>query len=271
MGNKNSFVLFKEYEEDFESLTDEQAGQVIKSNFALVNGKDIPELDGESAILFRIIRRQIQRTDEAYQEKCRKNTESIKKRWAAKKEIQANTNVYERIQTNTNDTNVKNVIHPDSDPDSDSDSEKKEESINTLSEKRRDIDEILDRWNTLPDPIPKTRKLVSGSKRQGMLNQRLEDYGKDTILDAIEMVRQSDFLCGKTSNWRITFDWFIAPNNFIKVIEGNYNNNGRDETKVLSPRDYLLNLISGGENDQTGNGTDPVYDSYLVSEQLYPS
>lgn len=267
MGNKNSFVLFKDYEEDFEALTDAQAGQVIKAIFALVNGKDIPELDGESAILFRIIRRQIQRTDEAYQEKCRKNTESIKKRWAAKKDIRTNTNEYERIGSNTN---VKNVIHPDPDPvpDPDPEHEKKEESINTLSEKRRDIDEILDRWNTLPDPIPKTRKLVSGSKRQGMLNQRLEDYGKDTILDAIEMVRQSDFLCGKTSNWRITFDWFIAPNNFIKVIEGNYNNSGRDASKVISPRDYLLNLISGGDDDEARDGTNPVYDSYIVSEQF---
>ena len=45
----------------------------------------------------------------------------------------------------------------------------------------------------------------------------------DTFLQAINNIRNSSFLKGQNNrNWTITFDWLIKPNNFIKVLEGNY-------------------------------------------------
>ena len=279
----NGFILFREYEEDFLALTNEQAGIVIKAIFAVENDHEPPEMDAECAMLFRSIKRQLVRTDTAYKDKCVNNAKAANIRWererAKKASMQTHANASNAMQADASasdayasNANAQNAMPPKSNPNPNpnpkSKSNPKEEKEIT---KKEDADEIIERWNTLPDPIPKISKLGSGSKRKEMFDKRMRDYGKDTILDAIEKVRQSDFLCGKTSNWRITFDWFIAPNNFIKVIEGNYNNNGRDATKTISPRDYLLNLISGGENDQTGNGTDSVYDSHIVSEQLSPS
>ncbi len=42
------------------------------------------------------------------------------------------------------------------------------------------------------------------------------------------LVRSSEFLMGKVSAsggnpFRCNFDWLIAPSNFVKVVEGNYN------------------------------------------------
>lgn len=42
------------------------------------------------------------------------------------------------------------------------------------------------------------------------------------------LVRSSGFLMGKVSasggnSFRCNFDWLIAPSNFVKVVEGNYN------------------------------------------------
>jgi len=42
------------------------------------------------------------------------------------------------------------------------------------------------------------------------------------------LVRSSKFLMGEVStsggsSFRCNFDWLIAPSNFVKVVEGNYN------------------------------------------------
>ena len=59
-----------------------------------------------------------------------------------------------------------------------------------------------------------------------MLKARLKEYGEDDVLKAIGMVKESDFLISKGCEW-FNFDWFVRPNNFPKVLEGNYNKNKR--------------------------------------------
>lgn len=67
--------------------------------------------------------------------------------------------------------------------------------------------------------------MTSDSKRGGMLRARVNEYGVDKVLEAIEKVRNSDFLKGQNkSGFIITFEWFVRPNNFPKVLEGNYDN-----------------------------------------------
>ena len=62
-----------------------------------------------------------------------------------------------------------------------------------------------------------------GTNRYKLLNARIKDYGMDSILKAIDMIGENSFLKGNnTKGWTITFDWLIKPNNFIKVLEGNY-------------------------------------------------
>jgi hypothetical protein len=43
------------------------------------------------------------------------------------------------------------------------------------------------------------------------------------VLAAIGKVSRSAFLRGQNEKrWVITFDWLLKPNNFPKVLEGNY-------------------------------------------------
>jgi hypothetical protein len=39
-----------------------------------------------------------------------------------------------------------------------------------------------------------------------------------------DYVRGSDFLMGRSSDWQMTFDFMVNGSNFIKIIEGNYDN-----------------------------------------------
>lgn len=65
-----------------------------------------------------------------------------------------------------------------------------------------------------------------------MLRARINEHGLDTVIKAIKSIDQSKFLKGYVSDFRITIDWFIKPNNFIKVLEGNYNDK-KQATKLI--------------------------------------
>lgn len=83
------------------------------------------------------------------------------------------------------------------------------------------VQPVIDRWNSLN--LQKLVCIKEGTNRYKLLNARIKDYGMDSVLKAIDMIGESSFLKGNnTKGWTITFDWLIKPNNFIKVLEGNY-------------------------------------------------
>lgn len=87
--------------------------------------------------------------------------------------------------------------------------------------RKTDFDRVAEAWNSLG--LSKVSKIASGTERYNLLNKRIKDYGIDRVLEAIENVRKSSFLMGGGKNgWTATFDWFIKPNNFPKVLDGNY-------------------------------------------------
>jgi len=62
-------------------------------------------------------------------------------------------------------------------------------------------------------------------KRKGNIRARIREYGKDVFADMIRRASKSNFLKGENKNgWKATFDWMLKPNNFQKIIEGNYDN-----------------------------------------------
>lgn len=102
-----------------------------------------------------------------------------------------------------------------------------EEDKSSLSEIGRGKSEmyqgILDHWNTLPGNIAKVYKISAKGERKRLLDARIKDYGIDQIHAAIDEIPKSDFLMGYgNKGWTITFDWFVKPSNFPKVLEGNY-------------------------------------------------
>ncbi|MGO3019011.1 MAG: phage replisome organizer N-terminal domain-containing protein [Anaerococcus sp.] len=83
--------------------------------------------------------------------------------------------------------------------------------------------QILSVWNSLDKNIPRIQTLNANTQRYNMLKARINEHGLDTVIKAIKSIDNSKFLKGYVSDFRITIDWFTKPNNFIKVLEGNYN------------------------------------------------
>lgn len=83
---------------------------------------------------------------------------------------------------------------------------------------------VQDEFNTVCNRLSKINKITD--RRKSSINARLKEYDLETILQVFKMANESDFLTGNNDRgWKADFDWLLKPNNFIKVLEGNYKNN----------------------------------------------
>lgn len=102
-----------------------------------------------------------------------------------------------------------------------------------------DVRRVVEAWNSLGiNPI---MKITGSSTRGGMLRARISEYGVDAVINAIAQINDSSFLKGQNkSGWTVSFDWFVRPNNFLKVMEGRYSDSphGSQPTHNGVPVDY---------------------------------
>lgn len=72
------------------------------------------------------------------------------------------------------------------------------------------------------------------NQRADWLQARVKEHGRDAIFQMIDKAAESSFLNGDNKKGFVaTFDWLMRPNNFPKVLEGNYDNreNGYEENR----------------------------------------
>jgi hypothetical protein len=130
------------------------------------------------------------------------------------------------------------------DPPSDSDSDKTKNSLvledsdsrpparpahtQSTYESKEFHDQVIVAYHeTLPD-LPAVK--VWSKKRAQALVARIRERLKDRKpADTIDYWRKlfsevagSDFLCGRSGEWRADLEWLLRPENFAKVIEGRY-------------------------------------------------
>ena len=105
---------------------------------------------------------------------------------------------------------------------------------------------IIDTWNKLDANIPKVQAINEGTKRHTLTKARANQYSEDTILKAINNIDKSNFLKGYVTDFVITYDWFIKPNNFIKVLENNYQDHHQN-SKTNEYHNLLDNWANEGE------------------------
>ena len=113
MSTKKGFLLLNNQIEIIETLTDEQAGQLLKAFYDYNLGKEI-KLNGLMLTVFSNFKIVFDENEQKYQKTCEKNKKNIENYWKRVKEqntneyerIQSNTNEYERIRMNTMATNI---------------------------------------------------------------------------------------------------------------------------------------------------------------------
>jgi hypothetical protein len=107
------------------------------------------------------------------------------------------------------------------------------------SNKKTNIDIVIQKYHDLCPSLPKVR--VVTEKRKKLLKARLGKYSISQIEDVFRKAESSDFLSGRSGKWTgCNIDWLLNENNFVKVLEGNYDN----KNKPLGPENenYGVNL-----------------------------
>lgn len=85
-------------------------------------------------------------------------------------------------------------------------------------------------------------------KRKSMVMARLKEYGEESVRLMIDKAAMSSFLNGKSNRgWMASFDWIMRPNNFAKVLEGNYDdrkqgNNGDEQSYYQGTAELMQRL-----------------------------
>lgn len=82
---------------------------------------------------------------------------------------------------------------------------------------------ILEFFNTTCTRLSAIKSIEG--QRQKSVSARFKTHGLDAIITVFKKTNASDFLCGGGSkNFIATFDWIMKPDNFLKILEGNYDN-----------------------------------------------
>lgn len=102
MKKHNSFVLYNDYREYIDMLSDQETGRLFKAIFSVLSGGEEPELEGSTKIVFKVIYGQIMRDLEKWEETCRKRSEAGKKGGRPAKNVDASEK-----QTKANESKIK--------------------------------------------------------------------------------------------------------------------------------------------------------------------
>jgi len=101
--------------------------------------------------------------------------------------------------------------------------------------------QIVANFNVACISLPKCSQL-SPARREA-IKARWTEAGKpvDAFISLFQRVEESDFLTGRVSTFRASFDWIMKPANFIKIREGNYDNKPGSyaKTRQLTNDDHL--------------------------------
>lgn len=218
-------------------------------NAIVVYCKQVGLLQSDGDVIFSARHRErINGVLDNAREKSERGRKAVMTRWnrhasSNTTEIPSDTDV---LQTNTN----KNK------------EEKTREDKTRKEKKEYPCDGVVKLWNEICTSLPKVMRLTDA--RRDKVKARLKEFGGDTdkMLDNARSlflrIERSDFLTGRSGKWKgASFDWiFDSRNNWVKVMEGNYDNvrgggyDAQSSTNHLGVGEY----IDGNGNRTYGSG-----------------
>lgn len=216
-------------------------GQVIKKGSLVTSLSTIADRNKLSIQQVRTALNKLEKTGEINKQSTNKNTLIIVLNYERYQELDWNENTEYQQSNNkrstnkqqsnnkqsTTNKNVKNDNNENNDKNVKKHSTVSEDTVCQTQGVRPEMKYIISAWNSLAEEtaVRPVSKMQTYSKRYQMLAARLKEYSLDDVLKAIDNIRHSEFLKGNNNKgWIITFEWFVRPNNFPKVLEGNYNN-----------------------------------------------
>lgn len=108
----------------------------------------------------------------------------------------------------------------------------------TVASTKKEADEsqsVCDYFNRVIEGKGMAQIRALTPKRKSAINARIREYGIEQVYAMIDNAAASSFL--NESSWA-SFDWIFRPNNFVKVLEGNYGNRQKATNKSAEQQYY---------------------------------
>ena len=265
-------IFYASWKEAIKGLPDGVRLEVYEAAVDFAMTGNVPELSAMAAMVFPFIRQDIERDSESYDKLCEMRRKIGKLGGAPKGNQNArknnqNNQVVE-ITTKTTKASENNQNNLNDITTSSNSLSKEKNSLQSSKRKSAEADPIAAGKEEKAD-APDFRKLadffndelrrngsiiptirsIDGQRRSGTM-ARIREHGKPAFAEAVKKAAASDFLNGKNDRgWVADFDWIIKPNNFIKVLEGNYDNRQQNNQRYGNT----------GMHNQRGKGGNPEY------------
>lgn len=112
----------------------------------------------------------------------------------------------------------------DKEKDKDKEKEKEKDKDNNGEKQKTIQEEVIELYHQLCPSLPKVT--VLNEPRKKSIPVRVKEIGGiEKVRELLERTEKSDFLTGRKTDWKATFDWlFCCKSNWIKVAEGQYDN-----------------------------------------------
>lgn len=281
---KESYMLYRGWNPLFESLPNEQLGELFYAICCYQSGKEYEITNPLIKGIFEMVLLQFKKDEEKYITNCGTKSKNGKKgaesRWQknneedgknskchsedgknskchvchteektqmAKMAIEEEEEVEDKEEVEDEDEDEDEVEEKDN-IDSSLRSESRENVAVYTPPKtdRTDYQAVLDAFHELCPSLPKVLKLSDSRKKA--IKARLNDFGLEEIKRAFALTEQSDFLKGtNATGWQAGFDWLMKPANLTKVLEGNYENKHKfgKPGSMFGEDDYLAKVARG--------------------------
>ena len=222
------FQVYLSYEEPLKSLSYEQIGKLFMAMFQYEKTKEKPELDAVSDMAFCFIRSQMERDQQAYEEKCELGRQNGIKGGRPRKTqgFLENPTVFTETQKTQGKGKGKGKGEEEY---------IKKDISNEISQKDRfPYKEITDLYNQICTDLPACVKL-SESRKKAIRARLSSGYTVEDFKTLFQKTKDSSFLAGRNNrNWIASFDWLIKDGNMAKVLDGNYDDRSQEQ-KATSP------------------------------------
>ena len=94
----------------------------------------------------------------------------------------------------------------------------------------RGCDEVISQFNSICASLNKVSGMTE--PRRKAVQSALNAVGQEKLTELFRKAEASDFLTKRNSTgWKAGFDWLLKPENYTKVLEGNYDN--RNSTQAV--------------------------------------
>ena len=269
---KESYMLYRGWNPLFESLPNEQLGELFYAICCYQSGKEYEITNPLIKGIFEMVLLQFKKDEEKYITNCGTKSKNGKKgaesRWQKNNEEDGkNSKCHSEDGKNSKchvchteeKTQMAKMAIEEEVEDEDEVEEKDNIDSSLRSESREnvsvytppktartDYQAVLDAFHESCPSLPKVLKLSDSRKKA--IKARLNDFGLEEIKRAFTLTEQSDFLKGNNATgWQAGFDWLMKPANLTKVLEGNYENKHKagKPGSMFGEDDYLAKVARG--------------------------